>query len=103
MNQLDIFESSRLRDKGMARAEENAGRSWNDMAYNYLFGYIKTHKEFMTEDVRVASNLPEPPSQRAWGSVVVRAKRNGLIVRNGYEMVKNPKAHRTPATLWRVV
>jgi hypothetical protein len=78
---------------------------WSDQAYNYLLDYSKKHKEFMVEDVREASKgiIPIPPSTRAWGGVVVRASRAGIIERKGFKNVKNVKAHCTPATLWRVI
>ena len=58
----------------------------------------------MTEDIRLASEkkVPIPPSNRAWGGVVVRASKAGLITRAGFSNVKNAKAHSTPATVWRV-
>ena len=82
---------------------------WSDRAYVFLLDYIKSrdfyNREFMTEDVRVASEseLPAPPDKRAWGGIVRRAAKAGLIERIGYSHVKNFKAHRTPAAVWRVV
>ena len=78
---------------------------WSDLAYNYLLDYSKKHKEFMVEDVREASKgiIPTPPSTRAWGGVVVRASRAGVIRRKGFQNVKNAKAHCTPATLWETI
>ena len=59
----------------------------------------------MVEDVREASKgvVPVTPSTRAWGGVVVRASKAGVIKRKGFKNVKNAKAHCTPATLWEVV
>ncbi len=107
MKQLDIFESNQNRDKGINQSLENAENNtnnWSKLAYKFLLEYSKSNKEFMAEDVRIASTgiVPEPPSKRAWGGVFVRAKINGIIYSNGYSKVSNPKAHRTPATLWRV-
>ena len=96
-----------LRDRGIKAALDNADSThdkWSDKAYTFLLNYIKSHSEFMTEDVRVASEeeVPIPPSKRAWGGVVVRASKAGLIKRIGFSLVKNIKAHKTPATVWRV-
>ena len=96
-----------LRDKGIRKAINNANDThdkWSDKAYNFLVGWIKTHHEFMTEDVRVASEkkIPKPPSNRAWGGIILKASRAGLINRVGFSNVKNVKAHRTPASIWRV-
>jgi len=93
-----------LRDEGIQKAVEHADEvheSWSDKAYQFLLDY-DPQSEFMTEDLRQASTryLPEPPSLRAWGAVVVRAVKNGVIQRVGYRAVSNNKAHRTPASVW---
>lgn len=108
MQQLDLFKSIQLRDKGIEQAIDNAEAThdnWGDLAYSFLIGYAMLHTQFMAEDVRVSSIgiVPEPPSKRAWGGVFVRAKKSGLIKSVGFGCVKNPKAHRTPATVWEVV
>ena len=103
-SQLNLFEGRKLRDEGIERAEEHANKNytWSDFAFSFLEGYICFHKRFMAEDVRVASSgiVPSPPSKRAWGAVFVKAVKLNLIRRVGYQSVKNPKAHCTPATIW---
>lgn len=106
--QLDIFESQEKRDAGIAKSVNNANRKneyWSLQAYYFLLQYIRTHNEFMAEEVRAASvgSVPQPPNNRAWGSVFVRAKRSGKIKWKDYKPVTNPKAHCTPATLWEVI
>lgn len=105
--QLNLFKGNYLRDKGIKQSFENAedkNDKWGKYAYSFLLEYIKSNKRFMAEDVRVASKgvVPEPPSKRAWGAIFVSAKKNKLIKSIGFGNVKNPKAHRTPATLWEV-
>ena len=95
-----------LRDAGIERAATHADRnipSWTDLAYDFLREYIKTHQTFMAEDVRThsAGVVPPPPSERAWGGVIVRARKAGLISHDGYRKVSNAKAHCTPAAVWR--
>ena len=102
-----INDGAELRDKGIKQSLDNANNThdrWSDKAYDFLLKYIKYQYEFMTEDVRVASEkaIPKPPSNRAWGSVILRASRSGLINRVGFANVKNAKAHKTPASVWRV-
>ncbi len=86
---------------------ENADKQsykWTYYAYQFLIDYIKSNKEFMAEDVRIASEgiVEAPPSKRAWGGIFVKAVKSGLIKRKGFMNVKNAKAHCTPATLWEV-
>ena len=102
-----INNGTQLRDKGIKQALDNANdthEKWSEKAYKFLVNYIKSNNQFMTEDVRLASEkeIPIPPSNRAWGGIVVRASKAGLISRVGFSNVKNVKAHKTPASVWRV-
>ena len=76
--------------------------SWSDKAYDFLVKYIRTNKEFMVEDVRESAMgiISDPPSKRAWGGIVLRAKNKGLIRFVRYEKVKNPTAHCANAAVW---
>ena len=102
-----INDGAQLRDKGIEQAINNANdthEKWSEKAYKFLTTWIKSHQEFMTEDLRISSEkeIPKPPSNRAWGGIILRAVRAGLITRDRFSSVKNAKAHRTPATVWRV-
>lgn len=103
----DLFDNARfLRDRGITRAKDNADDKidqWSDRAFEFLREFISFQDiPFMAEDVWMSAecNVPEPPSKRAWGAVIVRASRAGLIRRVGYRETKNQFSHRTPATLW---
>ena len=106
-----IFSSltgEQLRDAGMKKSESSANvkhEHWSDRAYRFLLDYTKVCSEFMVEDVRTAAKgiVPDPPSNRAWGSIVVKAAKNKVIFKKGFRQVKNALAHRTPATLWGVL
>lgn len=103
----DLFSGPELRDKGIQAAVEHADleyEAWSEKAFQYLLGYIAIHKEFMAEEVRLASKgqVPEPPSKRAWGAIIVRAVKKGLIKRLGYKSVKNPTAHCAIVSVWGV-
>lgn len=94
-----------LRDLGIQQSIDSANskiENWSEIAYNYLLEYVKDHSEFMIEDLRNSSVgiVPIPPSNRAWGGVAVKS---GIIERKDFRNVKNPKAHYTPATLWKVL
>jgi len=107
--QLTIFDTgTELRDQGMKKAVDHADaiiNDWSEGAYQFLLIFLQHRSIFMTEEVREASMgiVPEPPSLRAWGSVIVRAAKSGHIQRAGYKNVKNTKAHSTPATVWKKV
>ncbi len=87
------------------QAADNRDHRWSAIAYQFLLDFSKHNKQFMAEDVRTASDgiVPEPPSKRAWGGIFVSARRNKLIRSVGFGLVKNPKAHRTPATVWESI
>lgn len=98
-------EGAERRDRGIQAAAHHAGQGWNEEADAFLAQFIEaTTGPFLCEDVRVqaeAHGLPSPPSKRAWGGVMRRAAQSGAIRRQGYAPVENPKAHRTPATVWQ--
>ena len=96
------------KELGIKTAENHANAvhdNWSEVALKYLKKYIKKHDRFMAEDVRNASKkyVPEPPSGRAWGGIMVKAHNLGLIRHVGYSNVKNEKAHRTPASVCLLV
>jgi len=104
---MDENKGAELRDEGMKLAEDNANRKipgWSDGAYRVLETFLENHNDtFMTEDVRAFAALIDfelPPNARAWGSVIMRAAKNGLIHKVGFAQVKNKKAHRANAALW---
>ena len=94
-----------LRDEGIEQALNHANETaerWSEIAYDFLKRYMLDNPVFMAENVReaAANIVPEPPSKRAWGGVLVRAAKEGLIIKMGFRNVKNARAHCTPATLW---
>lgn len=108
--QLDLFDpvivtGETLRDKGIEKAIDYANKTytcWSEQAFDFLLRYIQTVKEFMTEDMRKASVgiVPTPPSLRAWGGVIMRATKAGLIKKTGFKSVVNKKAHCANAGVW---
>jgi hypothetical protein len=105
MNQLQL--SLEARDKGIAKAIDHANQvheSWGEKAYGMFRDFIYKRKcEFMCEDFRhaVTGLLPNPPHNRAFGNVLMRAAKAGLIERVRYAPVRNVKAHRANASVWR--
>ena len=76
-----------LMKEGISQSENNAESKNAGWVYAAL-EYVRTfnREQFLAEDVRrYAENdgLPLPPSKRAWGGVIVRAKKLGYIKRIG--------------------
>lgn len=88
------------------QVEEN----WSERAYQFLIRYLSSKQKgfrFMIEEVRAEAQrlgaLSEPPSNRAFGGVAVRARNNGLIRSCGLKAVANKKAHRAFASEWEKI
>lgn len=108
MSQLELnFSGEQLRDEGIKSATINANQvidKWSERAYATLLKILPSDINFMTEDIRAWSlnvGLPEPPSLRAWGGLILRASKNGLIEKIGHGKVSNAKAHHCFAAIWR--
>ena len=94
-----------LRDKGIKKAVEHAedvSDGWSVQAIAFLEEYIRDHRQFSGEQVReeARGRIPEPPSLRAWGGVLLAGSKRGWIKQVGYIHVENPRAHRANAALW---
>lgn len=108
--QLDIFAAEQARDKGIETALSNADwkeKDWPKKAFEFLKKFLQNHNgPFMVEEVRSYAALldfPLPPSARAWGGIITKAAKSGIVERCGYQPTKNVKAHSTPAALWRQI
>lgn len=103
---LQRKETRRRRDEGIERAATNAERhieEWRKRALQYVHDYAETHQQFAVEDVRVFAEtvgFPVPPSRRAWGAVILAARREGWVTHVGFAAVKNPRAHACPRGVW---
>lgn len=97
-----------LRNEGMQMSLFNANEKvagWSALAMAFLEQYLVKFPfvEFQAEDLRkwaYRHGLKNPPSERAWGSIIRAAKKSGLIQFVRYENVDNPLAHKTPASVW---
>jgi hypothetical protein len=102
----DLFEhAEKLRDKGMQVAADHADSvqpKWTERAYDFLVEFARSNKEFISEDVSDASKevgFPQPPSDRAWGSVYRMACRRGVITQSG--IGRSRRRHASICPLWR--
>lgn len=105
INQREAAKAAR--DEGMQRAIDHADclcDTWSLRAFNWVHGYAQWHAEFMSEDVRMAAEkapgFVAPPDNRAWGAVMIKAARAGLIERTGYAQAKNPRVHCSVNAVW---
>jgi hypothetical protein len=95
--------------QGIKKAIDHAEmvhQNWSIQAMNLLFQFCqKQRMPFMTEEFRkfcIEKELPEPPSLRSFGGIILRASKMGLITSIGTRKVINPKAHCANANLWLV-
>lgn len=105
---LDVIQARTERDAGINRATDHAeaiNPGWNEMAYNLLKRFLSVHHgPFMAEELRSYAaqiDFPLPPHARAWGGIMARAAKSGIIERVGLGPVSNVKAHCANATIWR--
>lgn len=93
--------------RGMAQALDHADEvygGWSEIAYDFLVRFARTRSEaFISEDVSGASKedptFPQPPTDRAWGSVYLRAAKSGVIVRAGTG--KSRRRHASICPAWK--
>lgn len=94
-----------LKQLGMTRAALNAeyhSQGWRELAFFHVTQY--PGDVFSSEDVReyaYALGLPKPPDERAWGYVITRAKRTGLIEFHGMSQQRAPHCHKGYSTIWK--
>lgn len=90
--------------EGMRAAEDAANRAvegWSETALEAVKEVGARLGRFTVEELRNASVLEAPTDQRAWGGVIQRAARLGIIVRDGYSTSKTSNG--APVYVWRFV
>lgn len=102
---LDLGRSNR--DTAMARAlaaADNRTVEWASKAFFILEAYASFNERFLTEDVRQFAHqdcgLPLPPDGRAWGGIIQRGVREGMLIRDGFAPMKSPNCHANPKSVW---
>ena len=91
--------------EGMETAGEHADdvhEGWREHAYEFLLTYASKHPLFISEDVSDASKeagFPQPPTDRAWGSVYLRAQRARVIAKAG--IGRSRRRHASICPLWQ--
>ena len=97
-----------LRDIGIERAVTHADRiygDWSESAYRFLLTFLREIREgkiFKSEDVvtKSAGIIPVPPDARAWGGIMMRARKAGLIRNVGHAPSEVAAHHKGDKKLW---
>ena len=98
---------AQLRDAAMQRAADHAddvSPRWADVAFQHLRLFAMQHYTLTCEQVRQhaeSKGFPKPPTRRAWGAIVSRARRQGVIAPGVYEPASDPSVHCRPIMRWR--
>lgn len=103
--EIDFEAASLARDAGIEEAVNHANQvenNWSEQAFEFLKTFASSAGEFMTEDVRVAAQgiIPSPPDARAWGGVVKRAAKIGVISKVGVKCKSDKVSHCAFAGVW---
>lgn len=109
---MDLFNQPPYNPKelGILRAEtkqEQIQPGWQDLAIDKLKIYLQFTNEFITEDYRLwaeQNGLSQPPEPRAYGAMIIKSQKLGLIKWNGnYQEMKEAKSHGCPKKVWKKV
>lgn len=98
--QLDMESAIRARDEAITRVTASAGEAWLEQAYQWLVVFLRYHPHLRPDDAK-SCGCPPPPSGewRAFGPVVARARREGLIERAG--TAPRASGHGAEAPRWQ--
>jgi hypothetical protein len=111
--QIELLKARDERDEGMRIAVDHADAvtpNWSEHALNWVRLYCKTNKEpFVCDELREWSEprgCMVPISSQAWGSVMVKACKDGVIKKLGYTTCIFPNrtnTHAKPVAQWQSV
>ncbi len=103
------LDGTALRERGIERSLNHAEcelPGWKIRAMDYLINFLRAQGSvpFQAEYFRAwaySRGLDRPPSERAFGGIILKAKKDNLISFVRYESVSNPKAHKAFASVWK--
>lgn len=102
--QQQILFSEQLKEAGIKKAVDHADAAppfnWSEKAFDFLLNYLKDQPpgvSFKTEDIILKAEqlnaIPKPPDDRAFGAIILKARREGLIKSIGISPRKKPAGH----------
>lgn len=98
--------AKKRRDRGMKAAAEHADRvldDWQERTYELLLKFIEQRGDapFLVEEFRHWGRytIRQPPDGRAFGSVIARARKSGIIVSIGARPAAS--SNRSLKVLWQ--
>ena len=103
LRRLDEKAAAERRDAGMARAAEHAGTPWATLAYGWLQAFAQHHEFFHVDefwDWSLPRGMTEGPSPRAFGAVIQRAAKAGLISKTRVS-APSVRSNLSPKPVWR--
>jgi len=106
------FSGEELKTIGQNLALETADKlheDWTLKAMAMLRQYCRIHgsgHQFRGEQARFyceANDIPQPGTKKAYGGLMAKLAKEGLIKRVGFSNTKDPKSHHAHCALWEVV
>lgn len=104
----DAEEGAQLAKEGMERSAEHAEKvdpGWKREAYEVVYAVALRNEFFDADDVWKGAarwGLPNPPDNRAWGSIYVKAIRAKVCEKTGrFSRTKRAVAHRMDIPIYR--
>lgn len=80
---------------------------WSDRAFDLLMRFARLRGgDFCADQVHdwaIEQGLPQPPTRQAWGSVMLKASRQGLIRKTGirnHHYPNHKNTHTRPTAFW---
>lgn len=100
--------AAQLAEAGATLAADHASRltntDWHSIAYAFLRDFASTREQFHCSELREGSKgvVPDHPNldPRAWGAVVKRAAKDGIIVPLGYGRTERKMSHGRAEQTW---
>lgn len=93
------LDAARRRDAALVQVAAGADPDWMATAWDALVDYLRSHPSFFVDDFWADTTLERPRESRALGPVVLRAAREGLMVKSG-QFRKSTASHMTEKPIW---